>query len=130
MRKLLLFALLSPLPCLAQEKPRVLVTRDESWQVSGNAAGFSGGSDDRTLKVIRLVSKNCSQVTVTTEKSNAAYVIQTGRSEHGVPMTIFRYSKNEVSVFRVNGDLLLSGSKAKLENAIKEACSAILKDRQ
>lgn len=115
--------LLSPV-CLCQEKPRVMIAKDESWRLVDG----TGGSDDRTLKITRLLLQKCPHIIVTADKSKAAYVIQTGKSDHGVPRTIFQYSKNDVAVFRVNGDLLFTGSAGKLDNAVKDACSAILKD--
>ncbi len=115
-------------------KVRIYILESQSWQVSGSAGtvdgggggGISGGARPQTAEIMETFTERCPSCTVTMDKTKADYSV---RLEHeGGKMTILR--DNKVIVFNRDGDLIYSGSTRSLGNAVKDACSAIEKDRR
>ncbi len=114
-------------------KVRIYILESQSWEVSGGAAagsdagigGASGGARPQTAEIMKTFAERCHLCTVTSDKNRADYSV---RLEHeGGKMTVLR--DNKVIVFNKDGDLIYSNSTRTLGNAVKDACSAIAKDR-
>ncbi len=114
-------------------KPRVFITDSNSWTVSGgfggslDAAGgaMSGGARPQTAEIMKTFSERCMSTTVTIKRDNADYVVVL---DHEGGKEIVRRD-NKIAVFDKNGDMIYSGSTRILGNAVKDACSAIEKNR-
>lgn len=121
----------------AQEpkKTRVYVIDSTSWSMSGaSGAGttngsfggggsLSGGARPQTAEIIKTFNDNCPQVTITSKKENADFLIHL--DHEGGKWIALR--DNKVVVFNRDGDAIYSGSTRSLGNAVKDACQAILK---
>jgi len=113
-------------------KPRILVTDSQSWQMTGgfggNANGFggvqTGGARPQTAEIIKTFGERCEQVTVTTNKDRADYVLLL---DHEGGKGLVR-NDNKFALFNKDGDALKSGSTRSLGNSVKDACEALLKD--
>ena len=115
------------------DKPRIYVTESGATVLNGEAAttdtkgslSFSGGTSPQNVEVMKMFSQKCSGVVITSNKDKADYVV---RLDHeGInPTTPFVHG-NKVAVFNRNEDLIHSDSTRTLANAVKGACSAILK---
>lgn len=115
-----------------QGKPRVYVSNSQSWLVAGGFAAHNGtaagatrgGSSPQTVEVIKTFGQRCSQVIVTSDRDNAAYVVLFDRESF---KGLIR-KRDKIAVFRRNGDVLFSDSVRSVGNAVKDACEAIEKD--
>ena len=114
------------------EKPRVFVTDSTSWEMSGGfgasggtaAGSFKGGARPQTAEIMKTFGERCPEVTVTNNRERADYVVLLDH-EGGKG---YARKDNKVAVFKKDGDMLYSGSTRALGNAVKDACSAILKE--
>jgi hypothetical protein len=122
---------------VAQEekpKPRVFVTDSQSWELAG---GFSatkdaasgtirGGARPQTAEVIKTFGEKCPDVTVTMKSEAADYVVMVDK-EGGKAL----YMKDsKFAVFKANGDAIKSGSTRTIGGAVKDVCTAVVKDWQ
>jgi hypothetical protein len=115
-------------------KTRIFVTDSQSWEISGGFAvnegagggATRGGARPQTGEIIKTFGQRCPELTVTMDKERADYVILL---DHGGSKGYAR-KDNKVAVFRRDGDSIFSASTRSLGNAVKDACTAILKDRK
>lgn len=137
---LLSFLIWDLTPSLAQDqstlasgdKPRVLVTDSQSWEMTGasggSSAGFGGevrgGARPQTGEIIKTFSERCPEVTINNRKEKADYVVLLDH-EGGKG---YARKDNKVVVFNKDGDSIVSHSTRSLGNAVKDACDAITKD--
>lgn len=126
--------------CLAQEKPRVLITNSGSWFVAGGFAvsdgegggALAGGSVPQTVELIKQFTNKCPSIIVTSDRSKASYVVlfdrnTVKRAALGVYGSLAKVDK--IAIFKRNGDAVFSGSTRSVSNAVKDACAAIVKDQ-
>lgn len=132
MRTVLVLLLLAlTVPLAASEKPRVFITDSNSWEMSGGfgasggtAAGrVSGGARPQSAEIMKTFGERCPEVIVTNRQEKADYVILLDH-EGGKG---YARKDNKVVVFNKDGDMIFSGSTRALGNAVKDACSAIMK---
>jgi hypothetical protein len=117
----------------AQEKVRVFITDSNSWEISGGfgagndaaAGAINGGARPQTAEIMKTFGERCSLITVTMRRETADYIILLDH-EGGKE---FVRRDNKIAVFDRNGDMLYSGSTRTLGNAVKDACSAITRNR-
>jgi hypothetical protein len=83
-----------------------------------------GGARAQTAEIIKTFNERCPELTVTTRKASADYVVLL---EHEARKGAIRVD-NKVAVFAKNGDAILSGSARILGNAVKDACDAIRRE--
>jgi hypothetical protein len=110
------------LPVAAQQKPRVFVTP----YAARRTEGLKGPSynerettvEDRTVEISREFSQSCATVTVTGDRRDADYILKLGRS----------VGRNQLAVYRKNGDLVGVAQKPTVGGAAKGACELIKKD--
>jgi hypothetical protein len=116
-------------------KTRVFITDSDSWQTSGGFAGgssggnggivgsSSGGARPQTAEIMKTFAQRCPQVTVTINRDKADYIVIL---EHeGGKDLILR--DNKFAIFNKDGDMIQSGSTRSLGNAVKDACSMIVR---
>lgn len=136
----ILLALVVSVPAWSKEKktkPRVYVTESQSWELEGGVGGagvgdgigvfggkFGGGARPQTAEIIKTFHKRCGQCIVTMKKERANYVVIL---EHEGGKGVLR-KDNKFVVFREDGDAIKSGSTRSLGNAVKKACSALMRD--
>lgn len=77
-----------------------------------------GAPKENALKAFQ---DRCPQARITTMQKNANYLVMLSPAS-------FRHSKNQVTVINSSGDLIHTGTTFNLQNAAKDACTAILKD--
>ena len=112
---------------------RVFITDSQSWELSGGigasvdaaGGGVSGGARPQTAEIMKTFGERCPSCTVTIDKNKADYIV---RLDHEGGKGIFRRD-NKVAVFNKDGDMIFSGSTRGLGNAVKDACTAIEKDK-
>lgn len=75
--------------------------------------------EDRTIEMSRDFSESCKEVTVTAERSRAEYIARLNRTA----------GKNQIAMYRTNGDLVGVAEKASMSGAVKAACELIRKDQ-
>jgi PEGA domain len=115
-----------------EEKPRVLVTDSQSWEMTGasggSSAGFGGevrgGARPQTAEIIKTFGEKCPDVTINNKRERADYVVLLDH-EGGKG---YARKDNKVAVFNRDGDSIVSHSTRSLGNAVKDACEAITKD--
>jgi hypothetical protein len=127
----ILAAAVLPVLAAAAERPRVFITESQTVHLSGDAAAgdasgslsFSGGSSSQNTEAIRVFTKRCPDVVVTSNPDKADYVV---RLDHeGLnPGTPFVHG-NKVAIFDAHEDLIHSDATRLLRNAVKNACQAI-----
>ncbi len=86
---------------------------------------MSGGARPQTAEIMKTFSERCMSTTVTIKRDNADYVVVL---DHEGGKEIVRRD-NKIAVFDKNGDMIYSGSTRILGNAVKDACSAIERNR-
>lgn len=126
--------LLASTTVLAQShaKPRLFVTDSQSWEMVGGFAAHGdaaggvqrGGARPQTAEIIKTFGEECGQVTVTTNKDRADYVVLL---DHEGGKRIGQRD-NKFALFNKDGDAVKSGSTRALGNAVKDACEALLED--
>ena len=133
--KIVAFIILIALSVAAQEekaKPRVFITDSQSWELSGGfganngAAGghVSGGARPQTAEIIKTFGERCPGVTVTMKQEKADYVVLLEHEGKGSVLL----KDNKYALFNKDGDSIKSGSTRSLGNAVKDACTALMKD--
>ena len=133
---LALFAALglaTPFSASAAEKPRVFISESQSLQVSANAAldgakgelDVHGPSSPQNIEVMKAFAERCPQVVVTSNRDKADYVLRFDHDEIN-PTTLFVHG-NKVAVFDRNDDLVYSDATRLLRNAVKGACTALVR---
>jgi hypothetical protein len=120
----------------AQEKPRIFITNSDSWFAAGGfgvsdgtgGGAMAAGSVPQTVQLIEDFQKSCPSVIVTNDKNNAAFVVlfdrNTVKRESGGWVGLLA-KVDKIAVFKRNGDVVYSGSKRSVANAVKEACATI-----
>jgi hypothetical protein len=122
-----------------QQKPRVLITDSQSWEVRGgwgmsgsqNANGSgsvsgggytAGGARPQTAEIIKTFNQRCPQVIITNvvQKADFAVILD---HEGGKGLA---HRRNKIAVFNRDGDAIFSDSTRELGNSVKDACAAIL----
>lgn len=107
----------------ADDQLLVYVSDSQSWSMSGGFAyGNQGGSRPQTAEIIKTFEERCPQVTITSDKTKADYIILL---DHEGGKGLLR-NDNKVAVFSHSGTILHSGSTRSLGNAVKDACQAII----
>src|SRR3954471_1885594 len=132
--KTTLAVILSGATVLAQghAKPRLFVTDSQSWEMVGGFGGNKnasagekrGGAGPQTAEIIKTFGEECEQVTVTTNKDRADYVVLLDHEGGKRP----GQRDNKFALFNKDGDAVKSGSTRALGNAVKDACEALLRD--
>ncbi len=91
---------------------------------TGSAHGSSsGGARGQTVEIMKTFAERCPEVTITSDKAKAEYIVLFDH-EGGKG---YAMKDNKIAVFKTDGDLLFSHSTRSLGNAVKDACTAILK---
>jgi hypothetical protein len=111
------------LPLAAQEKPRVFITpaavrRTEGYK-SPSYSERSTSVEDRTIEMSRDFTDSCKEVTVTAERRRAGYIVRLNR----------KTARDQIAVYRTNGDLVGVAEKSSMGGAVKSACELIKKDQ-
>jgi len=113
------------------DRPRVFVTRSESWSIGGELAlpdpfedhgSVTGGAKPQTAEIVKTVHERCRGVVVTRKEDRADYVLVL-EHEGG---KVFVRKNNKFALFNADGDAIASGSTRKLGNAVKDACGVLL----
>ena len=116
-----------------QAKPRVYVTGTGATVVrtSANARGSSGWASgsarssisrhDETMELAKDFGKQCTDVVVTLNSSDADYTVSLNHEARG-----FLYKSNQLMVSSSKGDLLLSNDSRSVSHSVNDACTAIL----
>jgi hypothetical protein len=116
-------------------KVRVFVTDSQSWETRGAGGGggnkngwgasssFSGGARPQTAEIIKTLNQRCPELIVTDNLGRANFVIVLDH-EGGKGALAHR---NKIAVFNRDGDDIFSNSTRELGNAVKDACSAMMK---
>ncbi len=121
--KVLICVIAVAVTVIAQEaKVRVFVTDSQSWEIKGTA----GGARPQSAEVIKTVGDRCPNLTVTSNKEKADYVL-TLDHEGGKKVA---QKDNKWALYNKDGDVIKSGSTRALGNSVKDACEAITKDRE
>jgi hypothetical protein len=133
-RSAFILVLLSGL-ALGQDKPRVFVQGKGSQDVTTSGAGANGhhwgtwgsnstmDSHDEGMEVTKDLQKNCSEVVVTLNQSNADYTIMLNReSKHNRGLL---RTNSQVEVANRAGDILGTNATHTVGNAAKDACQLI-----
>ena len=115
----------------AADKPRVFITESQSPLASGDGSvgevkgslAFTGGTSPQNVEVMKVFSRSCPGVAITSNRDKADYVV---RLDHEAlnPTTPFVHG-NKVAVFNKDEDLVYSDSSRLLSTAVKGACSAM-----
>ena len=109
------------------KKPVIFVADRDSAQItaSGNTTEVTGGGsgNSMTAATIKDLNRTCAQADVSLNRQSADYVLVVGDT-HGFPGE----KDKQAVVATADGKVLFSSSARLLENAVKDACSAIVKD--
>jgi hypothetical protein len=120
---LLFLVALITLPLSAQEKPRVFITPNAARRTQGyknpTYSERSTTLEDRTIEMSRDFAESCKEVTVTAERRRADYIVRLNRKS----------GRDQIAIYRTNGDLLGVAEKSSMSGAIKGACELIKKDQ-
>lgn len=123
-----------------QDKPRVFVQGKGSENVSSNGGGGGGShwaawgskstidSHNEGMEVTKDLQKECPDVTVTINESNADYIIMMNR-ESKQNRGLLR-SNSQIQVANKAGDVLGSNATHTVGHAAKDACNLIVADWQ
>ena len=79
----------------------------------------------QTAEIIKTLNQRCPELTVTNNLSKADFVL-TLDHEGGKGLVTHR---NKVAVFNRDGDDIFSDSTRELDNAVKDACAAMLNSK-
>lgn len=97
----------------------------------GDAQGslsFTGGSSPEIVEVMKVFTKRCPEVRITSNRDKADYVV---RLDHpGTNPTTPFVRGNKVAIFDKDEDLIYSASTRLLRNAVKGACAALTRQQQ
>jgi hypothetical protein len=115
----------------AQDKLRVFVSDSSSWEIKGGigashhglGGGINGGARPQTAEIIKTFGERCPMVTVTNAKERADFLVLL--DHEGGKNLILR--DNKVVVYNKEADVIYSGTTRSLGNAVKDACSAIIR---
>jgi len=100
-------------------RPRVFVTDSpKAWSANGTAFGFHAGSHPQTAEIMKTISHECPNATVTNNRQNANYVVVLERESQK-----FWRRDNKMAVFDQAGDLVYSASNRELGNAVRNGYS-------
>jgi hypothetical protein len=117
----------STLLLAAEKKPVIFVAEKDSAQItsSSNATDVTGGGSGNamTAATIKDLNRSCPEADVTLYRRSADYVLMVGDT-HGVPLE----KDKQAVVATADGKVFFSTSARLLESAVKDACSAIVKD--
>jgi hypothetical protein len=111
------------------DKPRVYVSESNSWEMGGGSSSpfggeTHGGARPQTAEIVKTFNQRCPDVVINNKQDKADYVVTI--DHEGGKTFILR--DNKIAVFNRDGDALMSNSTRSLGNAVKDACSAILRD--
>lgn len=118
-------------------KLRAYVTDAKTWEGSDGfrgpgILGYSGDPSPEMAEFIKNFIGLCPAVTVTEDRTNASYIVLSGRggSKKGLGWVehALSHKADKIEVFRGDGDALLSQPIHSVEEAAKAACAAIEKD--
>jgi len=111
----------------AEKKPIVFVADRDSAQITSNGGTteISGGGSGNSMAAatIKDLNRTCPQTEVTLKRQSADYVLLVGDT-HGFPGE----KDKQAVVATADGKVVFSGGARLLESAVKDACSAIVKD--
>jgi hypothetical protein len=134
----LALASLSDAPVLLgqQPKPRVYISGTGDTDVRTKARAIGGenwasgtahstiGAHDQTMELAKDFGKQCPDVTVTLNGSDADYTVGMNHEAfHGV-----LHKNNQVMVANRRGDLVFSNETRSVSHSVNDACAAILSD--
>ena len=134
---LLLAVLIAAAPVLAQQgKPRVYIegtgnvdVRTEAGVVGGSgwalgSAHATVGAHNQTMELAKDFSKECPDVTVTLNSTDADYkVAMNHEAFHGLI-----HKNNQIMVANRRGDLVFSNTSRAVSHSVNDSCVAILSD--
>jgi hypothetical protein len=124
---LLCLSAASTLLLAAEKKPVVFVAEKDSAQItsSSHTSEVTGGGSGNamTAATIKDLNRSCPEADVTLYRRSADYVLMVGDT-HGVPLE----KDKQAVVATADGKVFFSTSARLLESAVKDACSAIVKD--
>ena len=111
------------------DKPRVYVSESNSWEMGGGSSSpfggeTHGGARPQTAEIVKTFNQRCPDVVINNKQDRADYVVVI--DHEGGKTFILR--DNKVAVFNRDGDAVMSNSTRSLGNAVKDACTAILRD--
>lgn len=120
-----MMAMFLPAGGFADGRPKVFVTGENSFQVSGTRgdASVSGVAGSTAAEGIKIFLKECPSVELTTRQDRADYIV--GLSDDG--SGVGRKGRRAV-VSTTEGTVVLANSTRSLKNAVKDACRAIDKE--
>jgi len=115
----------------SQGKLRVFVSDSSSWEMTGGFGGshdgmggvYKGGARPQTAEIIKTFGERCPTVTITSAREKADFVVLL--DHEGGKNLILR--DNKVVIYNKEADVIYSGSTRSLGNAVKDACSAIMR---
>ena len=111
----------------ADKRPVIYVANRDSAQITSNGdtteISGAGAGNSITAATIRDVNRVCPDADVTLNRQSANYVLLVGDT-HGFPGE----KDKQAVVATADGKVVYSGSARLLESAVKDACSAIVKD--
>jgi hypothetical protein len=110
------------LPLTAQEKPRVFITPNATRRTQGNKSPSYEERittiDDRTVEISRDFSESWKEVTVSAERRKTDYIVRLNR----------KIGRNQIAVYRTNGDLVGVADKSSIKGSVKATCELIKRD--
>lgn len=115
--------LLTAVPLLAQEKPRVFIAVNATRRGQGYKDPVYRDStatiEDRTVEISRDFADSCKEVTVNANRKKADYVARFN----------WMPARTRVAVYRADGDLVGGTEKLTVAGAVKGACEIMKKDQ-
>lgn len=121
----LMMAILLPGSAFAESKPKVFVTGENSFQVSGakGDASISGVAGSVAAEGIKIFLKECQSVELTTRQDRADYIVSLSDDGSGPG----RKGRRAV-ISTTEGRIVFVNSTRSLKNAVKDSCRAIDKE--
>jgi hypothetical protein len=115
----------------SQGRLRVFVSDSSSWEMTGGFGGshdgmggvYKGGARPQTAEIIKTFGERCPTVTITSARERADFVVLL--DHEGGKNLILR--DNKVVIYNKEADVIYSSSTRSLGNAVKDACSAIMR---
>ena len=94
-----------------------------SFSGSGGAwgAGFGGSTEPQTIEVMKQLQRFCPVVRVTADRNAAAFLVLHERQSGGGG---WGGNRNNIAVFGKDDLLLYADGATRLDNAVKDLCSA------
>jgi hypothetical protein len=126
----MLFLWLAATAVAEEQKPRIFVPESSSWSEGSSHWGrwgggsSGGGARPQTAEIIKTLGERCKNAIVTVKEEKANYTLLL---EHEGGKSIFQ-KKNKFSVFKKDGDSIISGSTKSLGEAVETACGKIMQD--